>query len=56
MDVSISMRPFMKANFEKDMKNYHHNGFYKEEAYQWNIKYEKVIREELNMLILFFSF
>lgn len=55
MDVSISMRPFMKANFEKDMKNYHHNGFYKEEAYLWNIKYEKVIREELKYVDYFFS-
>lgn len=54
MDVSISMRPFMKANFEKDMKNYHHNGFYKEEAYLWNIKYEKVIREELKYVDYFF--
>lgn len=55
MDVSISMRPFMKANFEKDMERYHHNGFYKEETYLWNPKYEKVIRNELKYVDYFFA-
>lgn len=55
MDVSISMRPFMKANFEKDMRDYEHNGFYKEESYLWKTKYEKVVREELKYVDYFFS-
>lgn len=55
MDVSISMRPFMKANFEKDMDKYHHNGFYLEEAYLWNKKYENVILNELKFVDYFFA-
>ncbi len=54
MDVSISMRPFMKMNFEYDMKTYHHNGFLKEEAYLWNKEYEAVIRNELKFVDHFF--
>lgn len=55
MDVSISMRPFMKTNFEKDMDIYHHKGFYKEEAYLWKHKYEKVILNELKYVDFFFA-
>lgn len=55
MDVSISLRPFMKANFEDDMKLYNHRGFYKEEKYLWNSKYDKVIREELKYVDYFFA-
>lgn len=55
MDVSISMRPFMKVNFEYDMKTYHHNGFYKEEAYLWNMKCEAVIRNEIKFVDHFFA-
>lgn len=54
MDVSISMRPFMRANFEKDMKVYNHKGFYKEERYLWKKKHEKVIRNELIFVDHFF--
>lgn len=55
MDVSISMRPFMRANFERDMKEYHHDGFYRQEAYLWNKKYEKVIMNELKFVDHFFA-
>ena len=55
MDVSISMRPFMKANFEKDMDKYHHNGFHKEDAYLWKARYENVIRNELKFVDYFFA-
>lgn len=55
MDVSISMRPFMKANFGKDMEKYHHEGFYQEEAYLWKQKYEKVILNELKYVDYFFA-
>ncbi|MCQ2229262.1 MAG: glycosyltransferase family 4 protein [Bacteroidales bacterium] len=55
MDVSISMRPFMKENFETDMAIYHHDWFYVEERYLWNAKYEKVIRNELKYVDYFFS-
>lgn len=55
MDVSISMRPFMKANFERDMSDYGHNGFYIEEGYLWNKKYEKIIYEELQYVDFFFA-
>ena len=54
MDVSISMRPFMKANFERDMDVYHHDVFYEEEAYLWINKYEQVIRNELKYVDFFF--
>lgn len=55
MDVSISLRPFIKANFERDMKTYNHKGFYKEESYLWKKKYEKVILEELKYVDYFFA-
>lgn len=55
MDVSISMRPFMKSNFERDMKEYHHNGFFQEENYLWNKKYEKTIMHELKFVDHFFA-
>lgn len=55
MDVSISMRPFMRANFERDMKKYHHDGFFREESYLWNKKYEKTIMNELKFVDHFFA-
>lgn len=55
MDVSIAMRPFLKANFERDMKEYHHEEFYHQEAYLWVKKYEKVILNELKYVDHFFA-
>lgn len=55
MDVSISMRPFMRSNFERDMEKYHHDGFFREENYLWNKKYEKVILNELRFVDHFFA-
>ena len=56
MDVSISMRPFLKNNFERDMIKYHHDGFYRKEAYLWNKKYERIIMNELKFVESFFCF
>lgn len=55
MDVSISMRPFLKNNFERDMIKYHHDGFYRKEAYLWNKKYERIIMNELKFVDHFFA-
>lgn len=55
MDVSISMRPFLKDNFARDMKEYHHDGFYRKEGYLWKKKYEKVIMNELKFVDHFFA-
>ena len=55
MDVSISMRPFMQSVFEKDMKTYHHNGFYLEEKYLTNKHCMDVIRNELKYVDYFFA-
>lgn len=55
MDVSISMRPFMQTVFEKDMAEYHHSGFYKEEKYLNNKCYMRTIERELKYVDYFFA-